>query len=310
MMESTPIFVIGSERSGTTLLRLMLTSHPQICIPPESLFFIHLEPQYGKLQDISDRLERFVSDLYADEKFQEWQVDRSLLMENLQKHQPLSFATAVATVYETYKEQNDPKATWWGDKNPSHINVVNKIVEYFPNSKFVHITRDVRSIYSSIKRLEKKIGKEWQGLPLNSFLIRNHWRNSINMLNKNRVRNNFYTIFYEELVSHPVETLQQVCEWLGIDYSEKMLEYHKRNAQKELVPSHRLGEKHGRTLQPILRDRVDSWKQELTHGEIEAIEILNQENLQKLGYELTTKPIRYRGWLKLLPDYIRYKQNS
>jgi GT2 family glycosyltransferase len=33
----SPIFLMGAERSGTTLLRLMLTAHPAICIPPESL---------------------------------------------------------------------------------------------------------------------------------------------------------------------------------------------------------------------------------------------------------------------------------
>jgi len=40
--KDAPIFIVGSPRSGTTLLRLMLNQHPRIAIPPESLFLPQL----------------------------------------------------------------------------------------------------------------------------------------------------------------------------------------------------------------------------------------------------------------------------
>jgi len=81
----SPIFLIGAERSGTTLLRLMLTAPPAICIPPESLFFVALESKYGAAKDLLPQIEDFLNDLYNNNfhRFREWNVDPQLLLANL-----------------------------------------------------------------------------------------------------------------------------------------------------------------------------------------------------------------------------------
>ncbi|MDE2234040.1 MAG: sulfotransferase, partial [Gammaproteobacteria bacterium] len=60
-----PFFVIGSPRSGTTLLRLILTSHPQIVVPPECGFVTWLYPTFGEwgLSEftIPENIERFAT---------------------------------------------------------------------------------------------------------------------------------------------------------------------------------------------------------------------------------------------------------
>ena len=40
MQSDRPIFVIGCPRSGTTMLQLMLHSHPRIAVPPETRFLV------------------------------------------------------------------------------------------------------------------------------------------------------------------------------------------------------------------------------------------------------------------------------
>ncbi|MEJ2210636.1 MAG: sulfotransferase, partial [Anaerolineae bacterium] len=48
MTAQRPIFIVGVHRSGTTLLRFMLNSHPRLYIPPESDFiprFFQRRPQ-------------------------------------------------------------------------------------------------------------------------------------------------------------------------------------------------------------------------------------------------------------------------
>ena len=41
-MAYDPFFIVGSERSGTTLLRLMLTAHPGLAVPPEGDFLTRM----------------------------------------------------------------------------------------------------------------------------------------------------------------------------------------------------------------------------------------------------------------------------
>ncbi len=43
----TPVFVIGTFRSGTTLLRFLLDSHSQLCCPPETKFLVNLAEMHG-----------------------------------------------------------------------------------------------------------------------------------------------------------------------------------------------------------------------------------------------------------------------
>ena len=50
-------FIVGSPRSGTTLLRAMFDSHPELAIPPESYFVVGLA---GFAQDEFD-LHRFLA---------------------------------------------------------------------------------------------------------------------------------------------------------------------------------------------------------------------------------------------------------
>lgn len=47
MPHSTPIFILGNPRSGTTLLQLMLACHPRLAVPPECGFALWLYDRYG-----------------------------------------------------------------------------------------------------------------------------------------------------------------------------------------------------------------------------------------------------------------------
>jgi hypothetical protein len=48
-----PIFVVGCPRSGTTLLQLMLHSHPRIAIPPETRFMLDIYERRLEFGDLA-----------------------------------------------------------------------------------------------------------------------------------------------------------------------------------------------------------------------------------------------------------------
>jgi len=67
---SRPIFIVGCQRSGTTMLRLMLNGHPRISIPPES----HFIPELYRPDEPPPDPEQFLADLAEKERFQEWGI--------------------------------------------------------------------------------------------------------------------------------------------------------------------------------------------------------------------------------------------
>lgn len=283
------VFVIGVPRSGTTLLRLLLTAHSDICIPPESLFFVALEPKYGSINNLLPQIEDFLNDLYSESfsKFCEWNIDRKVLSNNLKSCQELSYALAVETVYKTYCQQHDPKTLDWGDKNPSHIYHVEKIRQYFPMSKVILIVRDFRACYSSIKNIiakEQEAKEVWTG-PKTLKEMECQWNQIINLIDKYHQKNEqFYLVFYERLVEEPSAQLIEICKWLGVNFQETMLNFYQKNIELNLVPPNR-AVFHPNTFKPIDRERIDNWQSKLSIAEIEAIQMISGENLKKLGYK-------------------------
>ncbi|MCU0543255.1 MAG: sulfotransferase [Oscillatoriaceae cyanobacterium Prado104] len=288
---SSPIFLIGAERSGTTLLRLMLTAHPAICIPPESLFFVALESKYGAVSNLLPQIEEFLNDLYHNNfhRFQEWNVDPQLLLNNLTNRQQLSYTQAVETVYQTYRQQLDPTASIWGDKNPFHIYQLGKIRKYFPGSKAILIVRDFRACYSSVKKLaakERETGEVWPGIKTIEGLT-HQWNQVVKITDKYHQKwEQFYLVYYEDLVREPAVQLAKICQWLGVDFQDSMLEFYQKNAEKGLIPPNQIAW-HPNTFKPVDVRGIDAWQDELSFDEVETIELMNWKNLEKLGYKCT-----------------------
>jgi hypothetical protein len=301
-----PIFIIGMARSGTTLLRLMLTAHPDFCVPPESLFFVSLEPKYGNLPDLSENLDAFLDDLYGNERFRDWKVDRKLLAENLSSVSPLTYAKAVAIVYQTYRQQVDPTASFWGDKNPVHIYHIDRIRKHFPKARLLLISRDIRSIYASLLRNEKKFPGKWESSCIaNVVSVTKQFNHAVSVIERYRDDERFYATFYRNLVNSPEAELRGICSWLGVDFSESMLRFHEKNQKEQLVPTRELGW-HARTLKPVASDRLELWKKEVSPTELAALEVLNAENMQKLGYQRTTASSSARVSIKIFSDYLKH----
>ena len=49
-----PVFLVGAERSGTTMLRLMLDHHPQVTFGAESQFLVNMVTDDGRFPDLTE----------------------------------------------------------------------------------------------------------------------------------------------------------------------------------------------------------------------------------------------------------------
>lgn len=280
-----PIFVLGNPRSGTSLLRLMLDTHQDICIPPESHFFLWLEEKYGDWNN--NLINNYLEDLFKSTKIETWNLDKKELKKFIIDSKINNYAVLNSTVYRFYALKNNSDSLYWGDKNSLWTEKLQKINYHYPDAYYVSIVRDGRDVACSYKSLHidenspkyapnlnhdiEKIAKEWSSNidNLDSFLF------DIKGENKVKVR-------YEDLIIEPVQTLNKVMRLLKLNLESAQLEYYKR-PEKTIEPKDFLSWKQ-KLLKPLDKSNIGKYKLELSKKEIDVFNSVAYKSLKKNSY--------------------------
>ena len=277
-----PIFILGNRRSGTTLLRLMLTSHPHIAIPPEGGFIIRLGWKYDRIHFTSrNQIDRFLVDLYKSENIQDWEINKDDLRERLLMRIPCSFPVLIEEIYRAYNNQKFSSVKRrWGDKTTWYLNYLSQIQDYYPEAHYIHIIRDSRAVAASYKGV--------QHLPDDVLESTLDWlwsTRTISRFGKKIGQQYFYEIRYEDLVTEPERELKRICAFIKEPFEEEMLSYWKQNREMQLEPERHMDWKK-LTLREVTNERIFRWKTILTDPEIRKIESLSSHSLEEHGYQL------------------------
>lgn len=185
--KESPIFIVGTRRSGTTLIGRMLSSHPQIFIKNESQ---KLMTAFFKKSDKEELFRIFASETSQGESD--------------------SFDSVLGKLGKRR----------WGFKDPALTECLNVLAEYFPDLKIVFIIRDGRAVASS--QLKGKYGTVNIYQAAKNWVQEVNIQQSHYEANKDRC----YWIKYEDLVISPKKNLQNICEFLGESFDEDMLKYY------------------------------------------------------------------------------------
>jgi len=208
----TPIFLVGAERSGTTLLRLMLDHHPNIAFHFEFELSVEQIPQAGEWPSLPD----YYAWLDTNRIFREsnFIIDRGLSYPNLVRS------------FLTQKQQRDGKPIVGATVHRDF----DKLTRIWPDAKFIHILRDGRDVARSTLTMG------WAG---------NVWHASQWWLNAERLWDNvrqtlpegrWVEIKYEQLIDDPRESLTQICRFIGVPYDESTLNYSKNTTYEKPDP--------------------------------------------------------------------------
>ena len=285
-----PIFIIANPRSGSSLLRLMLTCHQNICVPPECGFAVWLHDDYKdwQLDDISTRLEGFLDDLYQSRKFETWKLPREMLTERIHTAQPRSYANLVESVYQSFAIFRDGRCVRWGDKNNHYLNSIDLIKELFPEVHFIHIVRDVRDVACSYMEVgSAAIDSEYRPrLPSQLKEIAREWQENMETIGRsfaNMAMENVSEIRFEDLVAHPESILSELSASIGEPFDPQMLSYHERNREQELEPTEFLQWK-AKTRQPPDSSRVQRFREELSASDLDSVVAIARHGLQTYNY--------------------------
>jgi len=289
-MVETPIFVIGSPRSGTTLLRLMLTCHPEIVIPPESGFALWLCDRFGNWDgDTGSELDSFLNQLYRTRKFETWGLEFDELSHFIQTAKPRTYARLVASVYRCYATLQGKPQAMWGDKNNYYLHHIDQLHALFPDAYFVHIVRDPRSIVCSYIELAQREMTSLYApkLPRTVEKAIQVWVEDIHTILGSFERINWrrtVELRFEDLVNDPRSNLSRVCNLLGVTFEPAMLDYYKRNRDVELEPPEFMQWKE-RTLEPPQRDRISRFHEDLTAEQRMLVEENAISEMKRYGYQ-------------------------
>ena len=267
-MSERPIFIVGCPRSGTTVLRDLLRSHPRLTFPREScglhgLYYVHGDPR-------NDREARLLaSHFLGSNGVREWGL--RLRPEDVEHGR--SFAAVVAPAYEEWaRGQGKPR---WGDKTPQHVLGISLLARVFPDAQFVHILRDGRDVALSLA------GKGWG--QKSSYTAARYWRRCVEAGRadgRGLATDRYHELAYEDLLATPEAVLRELCTFLDEDFDPALLRPSRipRPATQPLQWDPRFD----RDLDPV---SVGRWRTEMSADAEIVFESVAGGLLRQLGYE-------------------------
>jgi hypothetical protein len=270
-----PVFIVGCPRSGTTLLRLMLGSHPDLSIPPESHFIPKVWSVRRRYQgNGSVKVERLAADIMRNDRFREWHLPDDEVMVRLRSLRDPRIADVIEALFVAYAEREGKRR--WGDKTPGYALEMVRITKMFPTARFIHLIRDGRDVATSFRDNFDEI--RWTDAAI-------AWATRVR---KGRAQgravgsDKYLEVRYEDLVSDPPSVLTSICDFIDLPYVPEMLEY--SDQVSEAVPEREQQQIHKGLLRPPTKGMRD-WRRETSPAELALFEALAGRELKRFGYE-------------------------
>ncbi len=251
-----PVFLVGTERSGTTLLRLMLDHHPKLAFQFESEYMVEFVGDHGELPDA----QTVVGRLSTDRIFQLTGFSSDISGDYL----------GLVNDWLEQKRRRDGKPIV-GATIHTHFD---RIPYLWPNARYIHLIRDARDVARSC------VVMGWYG---NAYAATDHWLEAMrcwDSLGGRVPEQHRIEVRYESLITHPVETLTEICKFLGVDYDQAVFDY--IDGSTYSYPDPKL---------------IHQWVGKMPEDELRMVEGKLGDELVARGYELSGKPP-----IKLSPD--------
>jgi Sulfotransferase family len=266
-------FLVGSGRSGTTMLRLMIDAHPQMAVPPEAFF-----PMAPPLSwcDADGRVEpqKAVMDLTSQPWFADWGLPAGAFSASVEMEEPADYASVLRRMFRIYADL-EGKARY-GSKTPQHILSIPELATLFPESRFVHIVRDGRDVALSF--LDVHFG------PSDLLFAARVWRKRVQRGRAagQALGDRYLEVRYEDLVSDPERALRRICGTLDLEFDDAMLRYYERDARTIAgVAGHYF---HRNATKPPTKGLRD-WRSQMSRSDILLFESVAGPALEAFGYE-------------------------
>jgi hypothetical protein len=275
-----PIFVVGMNGSGTTMIADCLGNHPTLYAFPRETrilpYFIQNLSRFGDLNNLPAR-KKLADALGNSHPF--WLINKKKpLRIGEQFLDEPSFEGVVNSIFIHFAKLEGKYR--WIEKSPMYVQHIETLAKNFPSAKFIHIYRDGRDVAYSLYR-------RWKRHPCLTIY---RWRHLVrigqeqgNKIGKNRYKE----ISYEDLTNNPEKKLKEVCHFLGVDFHPNLLKSKSRHMDRQIETD------------KIIKNS-GKWKHYFSQKEITHLESIGGKFLQELGYEIESTPgNRTPSWMKI-----------
>lgn len=272
------LVIVGSERSGGNLLRVLLGNHSKVEAPIPVHFcdvFCDIVPKYGSLSEQSNAvklLEHMIR--YANSEFSDWAL-RANALEIVELLNVNSFPSAFSAIHMA-KAQESGKEMWFCKDNHMHKYAFPLLCEY-PGTRFVHLYRDPRDQVAS-----------WMRKPLHLLTPRKaiqKWVDEQEEIQKLILAWGLpvYQLSYEQLIQDTKSTLSGLLQWLGLDAEEGCFQTSGENEEASKLQYWENLKK------PVISDNFNRFGDILTETDIAIIEKYAGDMMDWLGYHRISK---------------------
>ena len=310
------VFIVGCPRSGTTLLRRIVSAHPQIVITPEAHWIpLWFAERRGLTPDglVTPEL---IPALLAHDKFAMFGLGPDELTSLAGRGQQISFASFVTGIFDLYGKARGKELV--GNKTPDSARRMDTLHALWPRARFLHLIRDGRDVALSLMNWPKVRNKTPGKLPTwkeehvrggrvdigdrfggdddplrpqfggceaadlvseGPRVGEEQWRVETEDDEAGKLLGSqLYREFrYESLLAHPDQVCAELCEFLGLPYDEAMLHYH------EASEKDRPGVEAGHDREPITPG-LRNWKTQMSAEDVEHFEAAAGALLDELNY--------------------------
>lgn len=281
------VFIVGSPRSGTTLLQRVVDAHPDVAIFHEMWWIVQwYERRIGLTPDATATPE-LVSHLAEHRKFRRRlrmgrkELERVLPPLLREAGEPVSYARFMSGVFDLYGEAEGKRLV--GDKTPEYVQNIPTLHHLWPEARFVHLIRDGRDVCLSVTNWDKP-NLEADRLttredPVSALALWWEWHVQLGCEAGESLGPGLYhEVRYEYLVSQPAEECAKLCEFLDIPYNDAMLRFHQDQEREDPGLD---AKKAWRPVTSGLRD----WRSQMPAEDVKRFEAVAGDLLDELGYE-------------------------
>lgn len=261
---TAPIFIIGSQRSGTSFLYRLIQRHLRIGFGRDNGNFVRLMkllPYYGDLNETAN-LRRLIGDIIDipefGKRFPGLEIDVDHFIANLEQR---SYPEIVRRFYAEWAYLKG--AQRWGGKTPDYSLYARELHTLFPDARFIHIIRDGRDVALSLFKLS------WG--PKVPLLAARHWRERVeSALNFGRSldRRSYLELYYEDLVQYPVQQFRRLIHFIEYECDRERIV---QDFERATAPK-------------VKRDNYNKWVQEFSPRQLRVFEQEGGQLLERLEY--------------------------